>query len=232
MRHIAITLILLTATAMPAAASIIVAGSTSAYMPVEGAELSDVRLTVDLSVDAAGATMTFTNTSIAPERTAVFKEFVVDTYNDATHTAIFTNARILDASSGVDFGFDEFNGLPGYSDSLKDDMGMMSLRAWSPPTKKGLGIGDRLRLRFDTILPMGSTIEDYLAQFRSESDRADSAIGFHAISSTIVNGQSLTGMDVIYYPTPPAVPEPGTLVVLAAGAGMLVLRRRRAGRRV
>ena len=78
--------------------------------------------------------------------------------------------------------------------------------------------GESLQVRFNTSLPNGSGIADYLAFFDGGADRAFYSIGFHAISADVVNGQSLSGTNV---------PEPGAAALLVFGAAGMIIRRRR-----
>jgi len=211
---------MLAATAAPAGADFILYGSHSDYAPVPGADLADVRLAVNLSVAGGEATMTFTNVSAAPELTAVFKEIVVDTYDDDTGTAILWGGTVLTDTKDVSYTIGESNGLPGFGPQTRDAFPLAELQAGSPPPRKGIGPGEVLQVRFQTLLPDGAGIYDYFAAFGGGQDTADYAIGFHAISATVVNGESLAGSMT-------HMPEPATMMLLGAGILVGVLRRTR-----
>jgi hypothetical protein len=205
--------------ALPSPASITIYATHSDYAPSSGS-LSDICMTVDLSVAGGIATMTFINTSVAPETTAVFKEIVVDLYDDDVPVGgdILWGAIILTNTSEISFTGGDSNGLPGYGPFTSDMPDLYELQADSPPTSKGLNIGESLVVQFNTILPDGlDRIHDYLAAFGGGSDTANYAIGFHAISASIIDGQSLSGM---------YVPEPATMLVVGLGALLVVIGRR------
>jgi len=214
------TCLMLAATAAPASADFILYGSHSDYAPVPGADLADVRLAVNLSVAGGQAIMTFTNVSAAPELTAVFKEIVVDTYDDDTGTAILWGGTVLTDTKDVSYTIGESNGLPGFGPQTRDAFPLAELQAGSPPPKMGIGPGEVLQVRFQTLLPDGAGIYDYFAAFGGGQDTADYAIGFHAISATVVNGESLAGSMT-------HMPEPATALLVCVGALAGVLRPRR-----
>jgi len=217
--------VLLAAAAMAAAPSrlsaavIVVYGGHADDELLPGASLTDVRMTVALSVSAGLGIMTFTNTSVAPETTAVFKEIVVDMY-DADRGpagAVLWDPLVLTNTSEVAFTAGASNGLPGYHDVTSETPPLLELQAKKPPPRKGLGPGEMLQVQFDTSLPDGSDIMDYLDFFDGGEDGRLYTVGFHAISATVVEGGSLSG---IY------TPEPGTLVLILLGAVGGLLRRR------
>jgi len=199
---------------LPAHADFIVYGTSSNDALAPGASLEDVRLTVELSVTDGLATMTLTNTSISP---AVFKEIVIDTYDDDTGTAILFDPTVLTDTAEVGYDLGPSNGLPGYKAVTRDAYPLLELRAKAPPPRKGLGMGETLLVQFQTPLPNGSDMNDYLAGFGGGQDTAHYAIGFQATGAEAVNGGSLCGM---------YVPEPAAAVVLVLGA-LAALKRRR-----
>jgi hypothetical protein len=209
-----ISTVLLALVAAPANADYIIFGTHADDNVQAGLSLEDVRLSVDLSVNNGLATMTFTNVSVALE-TAVFKEIVIDGYDDDTNTAILWNAVVLTDTEDVDYSVSSHpNGLPGYHTQTSD--AMIELQAKSSPVKYGIGPGEVLQVRFNTSLANGSTILDYFNAFGGGNDTHAYSIGFHAISAQAVDGDSLSGV---------AVPEPATLAMLAFG-GLAILGRR------
>ncbi len=202
-------------------AGIVIYGTHTDHGIVPGGSLSDVRMTVDLSVTGGVATMTFTNTSGGLETSAVLEEIIVDTYDDDVDVggAVFWNPVILTDTADVGFTWGDSNGLPGYNSVTNDNPALVEFQAKSAPPTKGIGIGESLVVQFDTSLADGpDRTADYLAFFNGGSDTADYTIGFHAISASTVNGESLSGI----------IPEPGTM--LLAGFGVLLLLVRRARR--
>lgn len=186
-----------------------------------GRSLEDVRMSVDLSVADGMATMTFTNVSV-PSETAVFKEIVIDGYDDDTDTAILWNPEVLTETNEVDYSASKnSNGLPGYQTQTSDPMPLIELQAKSSPVKYGLGVGEVLQVRFNTSLANGATILHYFDALDDGDDTAAYSIGFHAISAQVVNGGSLSGT----VPGNNEVPEPATLGMLALG-GLAVLGRK------
>ncbi|MFP4106730.1 MAG: PEP-CTERM sorting domain-containing protein [Phycisphaerae bacterium] len=99
-----------------ASASVIVYGTNADHSLEEGANLSDVRLEFDLSVSGGKATATFTNVSTNYEASAVFKEIVLDVYNNDTDQAVLWNPVVLTDTDDVDYSYAESNGLPAYHD--------------------------------------------------------------------------------------------------------------------
>ncbi len=203
--------------------SIIVYG-THADHPIEpGGDLADVQMTVDLFVTGGEATMTFTNTSVGFETTAVLAEIVVDMHDDDPGGSgpVLWDPVILTETEDVAFTWGDSNGLPGYHSETAEMPPLLELSAQPAPPKKGLGIGESLQVKFDTSLPDGpDRIADYLAFFNGGSDTEDYTIGFHAISAATVGGQSLSG---IYHETP----EPGTMVLIGLGGVLLLVGRKR-----
>jgi hypothetical protein len=211
-----ISTVLLALVAAPAHADYIILGTHTDHEIEAGLSLEDVRLSVGLSVNNGLATMTFTNVSVASE-TAVFKEIVIDGYDDDTHTAILWNAVALTDTEDVSYDVSSHpNGLPGYHTQTSDAVPLIELQAESSPVKYGIGPGEVLHVRFNTSLANGSTIQDYFNAFGGGNDTAAYSIGFHAISAQAVDGDSLSGV---------AVPEPVTLGMLAIG-GLAILGRR------
>jgi len=214
-----LTITVLCLAALPSQASITIYGTHSDYVPSSG-DLTDIRMTVDLSVAAGIGTMTFTNASVAPETSAVFKEIVVDMYDDDVPVGgdILWGPIILTNTSDVSFTGGASNGLPGFEAFTNETPDLYEMQADPPPTSMGLNIGESLVVQFNTSLLDGpDRIYDYLAAFGGGDDTGDHAIGFHAISASIIDGQSLGGT---------YVPEPATMLVVGLGALLLVIGRR------
>jgi len=200
----------------PAHADYIIFGTHSDDYVQDGLSLEDVRMSVDLSVANGWATMTFTNVSVTGE-TAVFKEIIVDGYDNDTHAFILWNPVVLTHTNDVDYYVSSHpNGLPGYQTETNDAVWQVELQARSSPVKYGIGPGETLQVAFWTSLANGSTIQDYLDAFGEGDDTAAYSIGFHAISAEAVCGGSLSGV---------AVPEPATLGMLVLG-GLAALGRK------
>ncbi len=173
-------------------AELIIPGSC-ADGPPDG-ELSDVKLSVDLTVAGGVAVMTFVNVSAGTETSAVFKEIVVDTCDDDTGTAVLWDPMVLNQPPGVSYAAVESNGLPCFHRYTSDPTALLELRADPAPPKKGIGPGETLRVQFSTFLGDGAGINDYLAAFGAGSDTALYTIGFHAISASVMGGESLAGL--------------------------------------
>lgn len=197
----------------------IVYGTHTDHAIVPGASLKDVRMSVDLSVAGGQAIFTFTNVSIGLETSAVFKEIAIDTGDDDMSSVFLWGGTVLTNSPGVSYTIRPSNGLPGYGEWTNHDSYLIEMQADSPPTKKGIGIGESVQVRFFTSLADGSTVEDYLRGFGGGNDTSLAALGFHAISASILNGESLSGAT--------SVPEPTVAGLLALGGTFLAARRRR-----
>jgi hypothetical protein len=201
-------------------AELVIYGSLTAHPVVPGGDITDVRMTVDLSVLGGVATFTFTNTSVLPETSAVIDEIVLDLYDGDLVTGgdVLWNPVILTNTEEVRFSMADSNGLPGYAPMTIETPPLLELGADPPPSTRGLDIGESLVVQFDTVLPDGpDRIDDYLAWFDGGSDTAAHSIGFHALSASTVDGRSLSG----------SVPEPGTMLLAALGAVLLLVRRAR-----
>ena len=196
-------------------AGLVISGIHSDY----AGDLMAVRMDVDLAVSGGLATVTFTNVSIWPELSAVFKEIVLDTYDDdeATDGTVFWNPVILTNTADVSYSWLDSNGLPGYQTMTNDGVFLIEFQADAPAVQKGIGPGESLQVQFNTALADGSDIYDYLAFFDGGQDTANYSIGFHAISADVIDGQSLSGM---------YVPEPATILIGATGL-LLVFRLRK-----
>ncbi|NLW87096.1 MAG: hypothetical protein GXY38_09510 [Planctomycetes bacterium] len=80
--------IVLLAAAAVSQAAIIVYATHSDYKPEPGASLTDVQLTVDMSVKDGVATFSFLNSSKRPETSVSFKEIVLDGHAQLTDTKV------------------------------------------------------------------------------------------------------------------------------------------------
>jgi hypothetical protein len=162
--------------------------------------------------------MTFTNVSEAPETSAVFKTIFVDLADDDTGEAVLWDAVIRGDLSDGSYTVGSYNVLPGYNPLISDGESMMELNADNPAPHNGIKPGgEKLVVEFQTSLPDGAGTADYLSFFGGGEDTAAYTLGFHAISTDTMNGGSLTGANV---------PEPTVLAMIAAGAGLLLRRRR------
>ncbi len=196
----------------------IVLGAHADHPIAPGSSLEDIRLSVGLAVEEGRALFTFANVSVNSE-TAVFKEIVIDGYDDDDARAILWRPHVLTKSKLVNYCVSRHpNGLPGFNAETRDPVGLIELQAKKSPIKYGLGAGEILEVRFNTSLADGSTIQDYFNSFGGGEDTADYSIGFHAINSSALNGQSLSGA---------VVPEPVTLAMLAFGGLTILLRKTR-----
>ena len=194
---------------------LIIYGSQTEHPIVPGGDLNNVRLSVGLSVSGGVATMLFENVSVPPETSAVFRLIVLDTLDDDTSQAVLSNGSVVTNTPDVSYLLEPYNVLPGYGSIITDGSSMIQLRAEPPPPGKGIGPGELLEVRFDTCLPDGSDIDDYLAFFDGGNDTADYSVGFHAINASTVGGESLSG-----------VPEPVTFLLLSSVGVILIARKR------
>ena len=204
-----------------ALASIIIVGSHSAYPTVPAGSLSDVRMSVDLNVVAGVGRFRFTNVSIGLETSAVFKEIIVDTADDDTGEVFLWDGYVLTNTAGVAYWLVESNGLPGFYNETSDNIPLVELRARPSPVTNGLGVGETLEVWFGTAWPDGTDVFDYLFAFGGGTDTATGALGFHAISADVVNGESLSGIS-----DGTTIPEPHTLALLGFAAAWMLRRRR------
>jgi hypothetical protein len=201
-------------------AGLVIYGTHTDHPVVPGGDITDVRMTVELSVAAGVATFTFSNTSVLPETSAVIDEIVLDLYDDDLDTGgdVLWDPVILTNTEKVRFSMGASNGLPGYGPMTTEVPPLLELGADPPPSKRGLDIGESLVVQFETVLPDGSDrIADYLAWFDGGSDTANYSIGFHALKASTLDDESLSG---IY-----EVPEPGTLLLVGFGALLVLIRR-------
>ena len=197
-------------------ATLIISATHAADPLSPGSSLDDVRMAVDLSVIGGTATMTFTNVSVPPEFSAIFKTIVVDLKDDDTDQAVLWSPNVRnDLSDGI-YSVGAFNVLPGYEPYITDGPSMIELNAVDPAPSNGITpSGNKLVVEFTTSLADGSDIFDYLAFFNGGADTEAYSLGFHAISTdTIVNNGSLTG-----------VPEPASLALLVFGVPILIRRK-------
>ncbi len=202
---------------LPAQASIVIPANHSSDPVSAGSSLDDVRLEVDLSVDGGIATMTFSNASVSPENSAVFKMITVDLIDSDTDQAILWDPVIRDDLSDGSYTWGSYNTLPGFNPMITDGESMIELNAANPAPQNGLLPGESLVVEFSTYLADGAGIADYLSAFGGGDDTSNYSLGFHAISTdTIENDGSLSGA---------RVPEPATLGLLATGAIALIRRR-------
>ena len=192
---------------------LIIYGTRADYTPISGGSLSDVRLAVRLDVVGSTAVMTFTNVSVAPEYSVSFKLITIDQIDDDTGLAVLSNATILTSSTSVSYSLGSYSNLPGYTTEITDEASIVVLTANSSAPTSGINPGEILQVRFDTILSEGSDIYDYLGFFNGGNDTAAYTIAFHAISSDIIDGESLGGA---------YVPEPVTIsLLLVCGISLL-----------
>jgi len=201
-----------------AGADIIVFGTHADHPLVPGASLTDARLSMTLSVEAGVATVGFTNVSVASALDGVIKEIVIDTHDADTNQWILWNPEVITDEEGVGFTVGDSNGLPGYLVNTIEPVPLVEFQAKPPPTGKGLSVGETLAVRFATSLPDGADTDAFEAFLAGGTDSVTWSLGFHAISVGTVDGESLSGIHT---------PEPASLVLVATGGCLCVLRRRR-----
>jgi len=204
---------------LPAHGSVIVYGSHTSHPIIPGGSISDVRMEVSLAVGGSVATFTFANVSTGLETSAVMKEIVIDRDDGDSDLAILWNGVVVTDTAQVAFRLRDSNGLPGYHALTSETPPLAELRAKRSPVRKGLGISETLVVQFDTSLPDGSNVHDYLSAFNGGQDTALAALGFHAIRASTVDGKSLSGIVT-------EVPEPATVSLTLLGAAALLRRRR------
>lgn len=206
--------IAIVACACAAQAAMIIPANHNDHALLPGASLSDVKMSVGLSVNDGWATFTFANASDGAETSARLHEIVIDGWDNDSFKLILWDPRIVDSSDGVRFDDGWSNGLPGFNQLTKETPALYEFNA---KNKDALGIGDYLTVAFRTTLPDGSDLDDYFAPFGGGCDQATGSIGFHAISVAVVDGQSVSGV---------VVPEPALAALLVVGGAAILLRRR------
>ena len=203
----------------PSQAAVVILANHASDPLSDGASLADVRLEVDMTVEAGIAMMTFSNASLSPENSVVFKMIAVDLLDSDTGQAILWDPLIRDDLSDVAYTLGSYINLPGFNPMISDGESMIALNAINPAPHKGLAPGELLVVEFSTSLADGAGMAEYFSAFGEGDDTANYSLGFHAISSdTIVGDGSLSGANV---------PEPAALGLLATGAIGLIRRRRR-----
>ena len=202
----------------PAHASVVVPANHASEPLAPGASLDDVRMEVEMSVTGGTATMTFTNASVAPEASAVFKTIFLDLTDNDTDTAILWDPVIRSDLSDGSYQVGAYNVLPGFNPPIVDGSSMIELNADNPAPHKGLAPGGSLVVEFDTSLADGSDIDDYLGAFNGGLDTQAYSLGFHAISTDTIEGDGSLSASHI--------PEPNVICFIAAGS-LTLLRRRR-----
>ena len=198
-------------------ADLIVYGTHTDHAIVDGGSLTDVRMSVAMTVSDGVATLAFTNTSTGLETTAVVKEIVVRQYDEATGQAVLWDGEVLTDTKEVAYDLGTSNGLPGYANLTGGEHPLAELQARPSPVKRGIGVGETLVVQFETSLNNGATEEDYMSSLGGSADPS-CVIGFHAISASTLDGESLSGV---------VVPEPAALALLGVGGVLAAWRRRR-----
>ncbi|MCK4601569.1 MAG: PEP-CTERM sorting domain-containing protein [Phycisphaerae bacterium] len=208
---------------LPAQGSIIVYGShTGGHRRTPSRSLSDVRMEVSLAVSGSVATFTFANVSTGLETSAVVKEIVIDRYDNDTGLSILWDGEVITHTCGVRFRLRRSNGLRGFRRLTRETPRLAELRAKSRPIWTGLSVGETLVVQFDTSLPDGSGVIDYLSAFGGGQDTGLGALGFLAIRGACRRG-GVSGIS-----TGSEIPEPASATLLLLGGVVALKRRRRA----
>ena len=173
-------------------ADLIIPASDTGGPPGPG--VADVQMSVDLSASGGVAVMTFTNISSGSEATAVFKEIVVDTYDDDVGAAVLWDPVVQSQPPDVSYSYGDSNGLPYFHDLTTDATALLELQADPAPPQEGIGPGEFLQVSFSTALPDGAGINDYLAFFNGGEDTSLHTIGFHAICGGALGENGPSGL--------------------------------------
>ena len=140
-----VALLLLAAFPAASPADVIVYGSHADYAVIDGGQLSDVRLSMAMTVQDGVATLEFANASTGLETSAVIDEIVLRMTNESTGAGVLWDGKVLTDTEDVAFDLGDSNGLPGYTPLMQGEYPLAELGAKPSPVRP-----------IPTVTPMGS----------------------------------------------------------------------------
>lgn len=179
--------------------------------------IGEAQLTAEVTESNSNVLFTFRNTGLAAST-------VTDVYFD---DGVLGSLVSIDNSGGVNFGTAGApNNLPAGNSITPNFTATYEFHAVNPSPQNGINPGDELGILFS--LDPGADFNDLLADLND----GDLRLGLHV--QAFASGGSESFVNNPPPPpggggNPPPIPEPASLLILAAGLGGFALWRRRRG---